>query len=253
MGFWSFGGSNKKRSSKLLEPTAEPIQEKNLDPTPMARSQQAGPRDPEKMSTPDNKNQFTEKPGKALKPPGSASRDPESSPYSRSQTTPVGAASSSKRPAKTFLEHFSATEPIYSSERGSSSSMYHQNPASRSSIGPENFNVVRTHPTLRKRSDLDQSLPRHKSSKRKAEEHAREREVRAMSSPIPITKRPSTRSEGLLQKETKKIPGDLNKHLERPKSQVSLPLPETFSEMNEPIDQHSFKVNAFAVLSPRPT
>lgn len=252
MGFWSFGGSKKKRSSKVLEPTAEPIQEKSLDPTPMARSQEAGPRDPEKMSTPDNKNQFTDKPGKLSKTPGSASRDPESSPYSRRQATPVGAASSSKRPAKTFLEHFSAAEPIYSSERGSSNSMYHQNPASRSSIGPENFNVVRTPPTLRKRSDQDQSLPRHKSSKRKAEEHAREREVRAMSSPIPITKRSSTRSEGLLQKETKKIPGDLNRHFERPKSQVSLPLPESFSEMNEPVDQHSFKLSAFAVLSPRP-
>ena len=253
MGFWSFGGGKKKRSSKLLEPTAEPIQEKSLDPTPMARSQRAGPRDPEKMSTPDNKDRFAEKPGKLSKPPGSASRDPEPSPYSRRQATPVGAGSSSKRPAKTFLEHFSATEPIYSSERGSSSSMYHQNPASRSSIGPENFNVVRTPPTLRKRSDLDQSLLRHKSSKRKAEEHAREREVRAMSSPIPITKRSSTRSEGLLQKETKEIPGDFNKHLERPKSQVSLPLPESFSEMNEPVDQHSFKVSAFAILSPRPT
>jgi hypothetical protein len=253
MGFWSFGGSKKKRSSKLLEPTAEPIQEKSLDPPPMARSQQAGPRDPEKMSTPDNKNRVTEKPGKLSKTPGSASRDPEPSPYSRRQATPVGVGSSSKRPAKTFLEHFSATEPIYSSERGSSSSMYHQNPASRSSIGPENFNVVRTPPTLRKRSDFDQSLPRHKSSKRKAEEHAREREVRAMSSPIPITKRPSTRSEGLLQKETKQVPSDLTKHLERPKSQVSLPLPESFSEMNEPVDQHSFKVSAFAILSPRPT
>jgi hypothetical protein len=236
MGFWSFGGSKKKRSSKLLEPTAEPIQEKSLDSTPMARSQQAGPRDPEKMSTPDNKNQFTDKPGKLSKIPGSASRDPESSPYSRRQATPVGAASSSRRPAKTFLEHFSAAEPIYSSERGSSSSMYHQNPASRSSIGPENFNVVRTPPTLRKRSDLDQSLLRHKSSKRKAEEHAREREVRAMSSPIPIPKRSFTRPEGLLQKETKEIPGDLNRLFERPKSQVSLPLPETFSEMNEPVD-----------------
>jgi hypothetical protein len=254
MGFWSFGGNKKKRSSKLLEPTAEPIQEKSLDPTPMARGQQAGPPDPEKMSTPDgSKNQVAEKPGQLPQTPASTSRDPEASPYSRRQETPAGAASSSKRPAKTFLEHFSATEPIYSSERGSSNSMYHQNPASRSSIGPENFSVVRTPPTLRKRIDHDQSLPRHKSSKRKAEEHAREQEVRAMSSPIPITKRPSTRSEGLLQTETKKIPGDLNKHLERPKSQVSLPLPETFSEMNDPVDQHSFKVSAFAILSPRPT
>ena len=253
MGFWPFGGGKKKRSSKFLEPSSEPIQEKSLDPAPMARSQQAAPRDPEKIPTADNKNQFTEKPNKLSRAPGSASKDLEPAPYSRRQAIPVTGGSSSKRPAKTFLEHFSTTEPIYSSERGSSSTMYHQNPASRSSIGPENFNVVKTPPTLHRRSDQDQSLPRHKSSKRKAEEHAREREVRAMSSPIPIPKRSPAQSQGLLRKETKKIPGNLNIHFERPTSEVSLPLPESFSEMNEPIDQHSFKVNAFAVLSPRPT
>jgi hypothetical protein len=219
----------------------------------MARSQQAGSRDPEKMSTLEHKNQSTVRSGKLSKAPGSAPRDLASATYSRRQPTPVTTASSSKRPAKTFLEHFSAAEPIYSSERGSSSTMYHQNPASRSSIGPENFSVVRTPPTLRRRSDQDQSLPRHKSSKRKAEEHAREREVRAMSSPVPIPKRSPTQSQGLLQKETKKIPGDLNTHFERPKSEISLPLPESFSEMNDPIDQHSFKVSAFAILTPRPT
>jgi hypothetical protein len=219
----------------------------------MARSQQAGSRDSEKTATSESKNQFIERPGKLSKTLGPASRGPASATPSGRQATPVAAGSSSKRPAKTFLEHFSATEPIYSSERGSSSSMYHQNPASRSSIGPENFSVVRTPPTLRRRVDQDPFLPRHKSSKRKAEEHAREREVRAMSSPIPIPKRSHTQPQGLLQKETKIIPGDMNRHFERPRSQVSLPLPESFSEMNETIDQHSFKVSAFAVLSPRPT
>lgn len=219
----------------------------------MARSPQAGSRDPEKTSTLEHKNQSTVRSGKLSKAPGSVPRDLVSATYSRRQPTPVTTASSSKRPAKTFLEHFSATEPMYSSERGSSSTMYHQNPASRSSIGPENFSVVRTPPTLRRRSDQDQSLPRHKSSKRKAEEHAREREVRAMSSPVPIPKRSPTQSQGLLQKETKKIPGGLNTHFERPKSEISLPLPESFSEMNDPIDQHSFKVSAFAILGPRPT
>ena len=248
MGFWLFGGSKKKRSSKFLESNTEPIQEKSLDLASMARSQPAEPHDPEKAFASDDKNQFSVKSTKLSKTPGSAS-----APSSRRELTSVPAESSSKRPAKTFLEHFSTTEPMYKSERGSSSTMYHQNPASRSSIGPENFNVVKTPPTLRRRSDHDPSLPRHKSSKRKAEEHAREREVRAMSSPIPIPKSSSAQSPGLLRKETKQIPGNLNVHLERPRSEVSLPLPESFSEMNEPTDQHSFKVSAFAVLSPRPT
>ena len=113
--------------------------------------------------------------------------------------------------------------------------------------------MVVTPPTLRRRSDQDPSLPRHMSSKRKAEEYAREREVRAMSSPIPIPKRSPTQSQGLLRKDSKKISGDPDQHFERPKSQLSLPLPETFSEIIEPIDQHSFKVSAFAVLGPRPT
>ena len=251
MGFWLFGGGKKKRSSKFLEPNTEPtepILEKSLDPTPMARSQQAGAQDPEKMSALDNKIRFNEKPTKLQKASASASAS-----HRRSEPTPVTAGSSSKRPAKTLLEHFSSTEPMYASEKGSSSTMYHQNPASRSSIGPETFNVVKTPPTLRRRSDHDQSVPRHKSSKRKAEEHAREREVRAMSSPIPIPKRSPAQSQGLLRKETKNIAGDLNMHFERPRSEVSLPLPESLSEMNESADQHSFKVSAFAVLSPRPT
>ena len=253
MGFWPFSGSKKRHSSKLLEQRSPLVQEKSFEPSTMARSQQAGLRDPQKTSTPDHPNQSTERPGKFSKTSASASRDLASATYSPRRATPATAGSSSKRPPKTFLEHFSATEPIYSSERGSNSTMYHQNPASRSSIGPENFDVVKTPPTLRRRSDQDSSLPRHKSSKRKAEEHAREREVRAMSSPIPIPKRSPVQSQGLLRKETKTIPGDLNRHFERPKSEVSLPLPESFSEMNEPVDQHSFKVSAFAVLSPRPT
>src|SRR6266480_5800331 len=213
MGFWPFSGPKRKRSSQVLEPTSEPILEKSVEPTPMARSPQAGRRDPEKTSTADHQIVPPERPGKLSKAPASAPRDLASATYSQRQPPPATTGSSSKRPPKTFLEHFSGAEPIYSSERGSSSNnnMYHQNSASRSSIGPEHFSVVRTPPTLRSRIDQDQSLPRHKSSKRKAEEHAREQEVRAMSSPAPIPKRSATQSPGLLQKETKKIPGDLNR------------------------------------------
>ena len=74
-----------------------------------------------------------------------------------------------------------------------------------------------------------------------------------MSSPIPIPKRPITYTGGPLRKETKTIPGDMNKHLERPVSEVSLPLPESFAEMDGFSSQNSFRIGVFAALSPRPT
>lgn len=74
-----------------------------------------------------------------------------------------------------------------------------------------------------------------------------------MSSPIPIPKRPATYSEGILARETRQMPGDLNYKLERPTSEISLPLPESFSEMETRSPASSFKVSPFAVLSPRPT
>ncbi|KKY14337.1 hypothetical protein UCRPC4_g06792 [Phaeomoniella chlamydospora] len=97
-------------------------------------------------------------------------------------------------------------------------------------------------------------MPRRKTSKRKADDHAREQEIRAMSSPIPIPKR-SSLTGGPLRRDTKKVPGGLNRHLERPTSEVSLPIPESIaSSIDElPEHQHSFKVNAIDIISPRPT
>lgn len=261
MRFWPFGGGKRKGSNVVETQSREVAQEKQdeLARQPVSGTERSGAWDPEKMSSANNSSrvQFNENSRKISKATGPASNKP-STPPSRNYPRSVPLGSSSRpRPPKTFIEHFSAHEPIYTSERGSvtdhGSSIYRQAAASRSSIGPENFNVTKTPPTLSRRSDQDASLPRHKSSKRKAEEHAREREVRAMSSPIPIPKRSTTRSEGVLRKESKKVPGDLNRRLERPRSEISLPLPESFSEMNDVTDQHSFKVNAFAVLSPRPT
>jgi hypothetical protein len=124
---------------------------------------------------------------------------------------------------------------------------------SQSSIGPERFTAVPQIPTLyAKRSEWDTSIPRKKSSKRKAEDNARERELRAMTAPIPIPKprRPATYSgSGPLQRETKRIPGDLG----RPSSQVSLPIAENIYEPDEDPYQNSFKIGILAALSPRPT
>ena len=135
-------------------------------------------------------------------------------------------------------------------------SAYSQTAASKSSLGQENASDLRPTPTLRaRRRDYDPSLPRQKSGKRKTEEYAREREVRAMSQPIPIPKlkRPVTYSGGPLNRDTKMIPGDMNKRLGRPASQVSLPLPDSISENEDYSQQNSFKIGFLAALGPRPT
>ena len=130
--------------------------------------------------------------------------------------------------------------------------LYLQNPISQTSIGPEEFTALPTAPSLlAKRPGFDPALHRRKSSKRKAEDFAREREVRAMTSPI---QRPTTySSSGLLRRDTKQIPGNLNMRLQRPTSEVSLPLSESIQESQDMSNQASFKIGFLAALSPRPT
>ena len=134
-------------------------------------------------------------------------------------------------------------------------SYYFQSPMSTSSLQPEKFSVVREPPTLHnKRSANDQGLIRRKSSKKKATDHAREQEIKAMSSPIPIPKRPKSYQTDVLARDSRYVPGGLNRRFERPLSNVSLPLPESMhSQLSVASDQHAFKVRAFDALSPRPT
>ncbi|EXJ84450.1 hypothetical protein A1O3_05118 [Capronia epimyces CBS 606.96] len=133
--------------------------------------------------------------------------------------------------------------------------IYPHTHASQSSIGPEEFTALPQAPTLlAKRKGHDPSLQRRKSSKRKAEDYAREREIRAMSSPVPGLKRPVSYSgSGPLRRDTKQVPGDLNRRLHRPASEISLPLPETIQESEDMTSQASFKIGILAALSPRPT
>lgn len=141
-------------------------------------------------------------------------------------------------------------------ERGDIPSYYHQNTMSATSLQPEKFTVLRSPPTLNgKRSANDQGgIMRRKSSKRKADDHAREQEIKAMSSPIPISKRPASHNPGMLARDSRKIPGGLNRNLDRPISDVSLPMAESMqSALSVASDQQGFKVSAFDALSPRPT
>jgi hypothetical protein len=123
---------------------------------------------------------------------------------------------------------------------------------SLTSLQPENFTSMplKEVPTLKsKRSSQTSDTLRKRSSKKLAKD--REKEIKAMSSPIPIPRRPSSYSSGILARDTKRIPGGLN----RPTSEVSLPLPESLrSSMSGDSEwQQSYKISALDALSPRPT
>ncbi|KAL8699788.1 MAG: hypothetical protein Q9201_005808 [Fulgogasparrea decipioides] len=140
-------------------------------------------------------------------------------------------------------------------DRGDVPSYYFQQQLSTTSLQPENFTAIPKGSTLStKRSANDPVLPRRKSSKRRTDDHAREQEIKAMSSPIPIPKRPTSGASGLLARDTKRIPGGVNRNLERPVSDVSVPVAESLaSSLSMAPESHSFRVSAFDALSPRPT
>ena len=139
--------------------------------------------------------------------------------------------------------------------RGDIPSYYFQNPLSNSSLQPEKCNVAPDLPTLRsRRSTYNGNLPRPKSSKRKADDHAREQEVKAMSSPIPIPKRPTAHANGALTRESRRTPSGLSRNADRPTSNVSLPIPDSLrSSISGISDGYSFKISALDAFSPRPT
>ncbi|KAL8941553.1 MAG: hypothetical protein Q9216_002185 [Gyalolechia sp. 2 TL-2023] len=140
-------------------------------------------------------------------------------------------------------------------DRGDVPSYYFQHQMSTSSLQPENFSVKTQGPALNtKRSANDAVLPRRKSSKRKADDLTREQEIKAMSSPIPIPKRPTSGASGLLARDSKRFPRGIHRNLEDPTSDVSLPIADSLaSSMSIVPESQSFRVSAFDVLSPRPT
>ncbi|MCJ1287168.1 hypothetical protein MMC26_006516 [Xylographa opegraphella] len=184
------------------------------------------------------------------------------------KTTSVPPVPVLPRPAHEVPEQFNEkfTGPTYAGQsrqplaamptnQADTETYYFQNPTSQTSIQAEKFDFIPVVPTLQgKRNVHDKNLPRRKSSKRKAEDQVREQEIKALSSPIPIPKRPQPHGAGLLTRESKRIPGGLNRNLQRPLSEVSLPLQDSLHSSNSGMpDSHAFKVSAFDALSPRPT
>ena len=242
MGLWPFGGGKKGRTIQGEDSGRHTLLEKS--PTDLGAGANAGSsQESASMGRTNNQRGHDEKPRKLSKQrlpsqPGNVSR---------AQTAPINVPGTDSR----GYRHASGTAGyVYQG-----TDIYSQNPVSQTSIGPEVFTALPQAPTLlAKRPGHDPTLHRRKSSKRKAEDYAREREVRAMSSPVQSLRRPLTYSgSGPLQRDTKQIPGDLNRRLHRPTSEVSLPLPEAIQESEDLSNQASFKIGFLAALSPRPT
>ncbi|KAI1611124.1 hypothetical protein EDD36DRAFT_467118 [Exophiala viscosa] len=239
MGFWPFGGRKKGRTSHNQRQESSPSAEEGKTNN-RAEASLSASEDLDAMARGQNKRP-QEGPRRLSKqriPSGSGN-------VSRSQTTSVsGTEPWNKRES-----------PATGAPTDSGSNVYSQNPLSKSSIGPEDFTALPQAPTLlAKRGQYDPTLTRRKSSKRKAEDYAREREIRAMSSPDQLSRRPSSYSgSGPLRRDTKEVPGDLNRKFKRPNSKVTLPLPEVIQESEDVENAASFKIGILAALSPRPT
>jgi hypothetical protein len=109
-------------------------------------------------------------------------------------------------------------------------------------------------PTLNHKRSRGPSEPsRQKSSKRRAEEMVRLRELREMSSPIPVPRPPRRAS---AQPTGTTTQGGSTRNLQRPMSEVSLPLAESIrSSFSGTLEQlsSSYRISPFDALSPHPT
>jgi hypothetical protein len=242
MGFWPFWRKRKVPNNIKIEKSAAL---RNSMAQTVETSTEKEAVGGEKPLRTDSKRRRTEK--------SSAMSKASSSGLRESTPTPSSARVTGGSARHTLADSIGDVEKADINQSHGERKVYQHNPMSASSVGQDNFTVL-AKPTLHaKRRENDSSMPRHKSSKRKAEDQARERSLRAMSSPIPAPKRPMSYSEGPLRRETKKAPTRLQKRGDRPTSEVSLPLPESFTELDAAPIQNSYKVNALDVLSPRPT
>ncbi|KAK7538135.1 uncharacterized protein J3D65DRAFT_316646 [Phyllosticta citribraziliensis] len=111
-------------------------------------------------------------------------------------------------------------------------------------------------PTARERGKLQKKrrnndpVPRRNSTKRRRDDHAREEEIRAMSTPVPV-KRPAPNSGSIMRRISKK------RRSARDQSDLSLPMGDSVhSSMSGGLSEllsASFKVNPLDIFAPRPT
>ncbi|KAK5011274.1 hypothetical protein LTR28_004293 [Elasticomyces elasticus] len=114
---------------------------------------------------------------------------------------------------------------------------------------PHSLAASRPQTPRSKYSSNDATAQRRRSLKKRKDELVREEEIRAMSAPVSIPKRPAGASEGLLKRDSKKVRAGL-----RRESNISLPLEDSIhSSMSGIIEHHGFVVNGFDVFTARPT
>lgn len=185
-------------------------------------------------------------------------RPPSSSPH-RSQASPPPASSNPIHIPS--LRGQTSDDPFESNNNNTGAETfvpYHfQNHTSYSSLGHDHFSSTNRPPTLHTKPSVAESgVLRRRSSKRKAEEYAREQEIKAMAGPMRFQKRPATFTQGQQQRwEASGGPSALTKHAsDRPQSDVSLPNHHDSleSSLSDGSDSYGFKVNAFDALTPRP-
>lgn len=251
MAIWPFGRRSKKKTDSTDKTPRAPAA---ILPEGIAREPASETSDVNSLMAggkPGRKSSHRRSSRKLTKVPQSKMKDPEK--VVKTQIAPTPVPSDIKhQPRKN--EKTGAPRSFMPSKEGSDiPSYYFQNSASLTSLQPENFNAFPLPPTLRaKKHTNDSNFLRRKSSKRKAEDQAREQEIKAMSSPIPIPKRAGSRGANGLRDSRRGFNNTRN--LQRPLSDVSLPIPESIkSTMSVVSDSHGFRVSALDALAPRPT
>jgi hypothetical protein len=113
---------------------------------------------------------------------------------------------------------------------------------------------LQRNPSRNKRAAYDSPLAKRKPSKKRKDEHLREEEIRAMSAPMHIPRQTSGTDSGLLIRDSRKMRAGLNRNLERPMSNISLPLEDSIhSAMSTPTDSRNYRLSVLDIVAPRPT
>jgi hypothetical protein len=126
------------------------------------------------------------------------------------------------------------------------------NQTSLSSIGQDNFAVARATPTLQKRDSAagKGNTLKKRLSKRSARELQREREIKALSSSPPSGNPRFANTWGYHASDVRRGPSVHSRYGDHHTSNQSLPMGSQSSLSDT--DLYTYKVNAFAVLTPRP-
>lgn len=148
--------------------------------------------------------------------------------------------------ASPHLRPANAYKPVHPYSLNSPSSLRARTPTAADHTAP----MAPTDATPRKSTPL-----RHSSNKRKKDHALREEEVRQMSAPVQIPKRPAASANDLLRRDSKKARRTLTKRTDDTRSStISLPLQESLrSTMSVFSEQRGWEFGAMSVLSPRPT